>query len=162
MGYGKLSAFYYAINLVRQLFQYLYSLQNWDAPVFIQRLRNLVINVLLTLECLPALVSDIEKKDLVTTKGFGASLNKFKAIARLPRWLGKNFSITKPAPLDKTEETEEIEQQQTEIEQNKINRTHSSPIAHWRKGHWRVLESGEGKRWKNSQRIWIKPMYVNL
>lgn len=130
--------------------------------VFIQRLRNLVINVLLTLEFLPALVSDIEKKDLVTTKRFGESLNKFKALDRLPRWLGKNFSITKSDSLDKTEETEEIEQQQTEIEQNKINRNHSSPIAHWRKGHWRVLESGEGKRWKSAQRIWIKPMYVNL
>jgi hypothetical protein len=95
----------------------------------------------------------------------GASLNKFKAIDRLPRWLGKNFSITKSGSLEKTqetEETEEIEQQQTEIEQNKINRNHSSPIAHGRKGHWRVLESGEGKRWKSAQRIWIKPMYVNL
>ena len=127
--------------------------------VFLQRLRNLVINVLLTLEFLPALVSDIDKKDLVTTKGFGEKLNKFKALERLPRWLGKNFSITKSDSLEKTEE---IEQQQPEIEQNKINRTHSSPIAHWRKGHWRVLESGEGKRWKSAQRIWIKPMYVNL
>jgi transposase len=32
LGYGNLSAFYYAINLARQLSQYLYSLQNWDAP----------------------------------------------------------------------------------------------------------------------------------
>jgi hypothetical protein len=33
LGYGNLFAFYYAINLARQLSQYLYSLQNWDAPV---------------------------------------------------------------------------------------------------------------------------------
>ena len=130
--------------------------------VFIQRLRNLVINILLTLEFIPALVSDIEKKDLVTTKGFGESLNKFKALNRLPRWLGKNFSCTKSDSLEKTEEREEIEQQQREIKHNEIIRTHSSPIAHWRKGHWRVLESGEGKKWKNAQRIWIKPVYVNL
>ena len=133
--------------------------------LFIQRLRNLVINVILTLEFLPTLVSDIEKKDLVTTKWFGESLNKFKALDRLPRWLGKNFSITKSDSLYKnkeTEQTELIEQQQIEIEQNKINRTHLSPIAHWRKGHWRVLESGGGKRWKNAQRIWIKPIYVNF
>jgi hypothetical protein len=129
--------------------------------VFIQRLRNLVINILLTLEFLPALVSDIEKKDLVTTKGFGESLNKFKALDRLPRWLGKNFS-TELVFFEETEETEKNEQQQTEIEQNEINRTHSSPIAHWRKGHWRVLKSGEGKKWKNAQRIWIKPIYVNF
>jgi hypothetical protein len=32
LGYGNLFAFYYAINLARQLSQYLYSLQNWDAP----------------------------------------------------------------------------------------------------------------------------------
>jgi len=32
LSYGNLSAFYYAINLARQLFKYLYSLQNWDAP----------------------------------------------------------------------------------------------------------------------------------
>ena len=133
--------------------------------VFIQRLRNLVLNIILTLEFLPALVSDIEKKDLVTPKGFGESLSKCKALDRLPRWLGKNFCITKSDSLEKSEETEEIEeikQQQTEIEQNEISRSHSSPIAHWRKGHWRVLESGEGKRWKNAQRIWIKPIYVNL
>ena len=133
--------------------------------LFLKRLRNLVLNIILTLEFLPTLVSDIEKKDLLTTKGFGVSLNKFKALDRLPRWLGKNFSITKSDSLYKnkeTEQTELIEQQQIEIEQNKINRTHSSPIAHWRKGHWRVLESGGGKRWKNAQRIWIKPIYVNF
>ena len=33
LGYGNLFAFYYAINLARQLYQYLYSLQNWDAPI---------------------------------------------------------------------------------------------------------------------------------
>jgi hypothetical protein len=33
LGYGNLFAFYYAINLARQLSQYLYSLQNWDAPL---------------------------------------------------------------------------------------------------------------------------------
>ena len=32
LDYGNLSAFYYAINLARQLSKYLYSLQKWDAP----------------------------------------------------------------------------------------------------------------------------------
>jgi hypothetical protein len=58
-------------------------------------------------------------------------------------------------------DVEEIVEEQTEIENAETKRTHSSPIAHWRRGHWRVLESSEGKRWKNGKRIWIKPIYVN-
>jgi hypothetical protein len=112
LGYGKLSAFYYAINLVRQLFQYLYSVPNWDAP--------------------------------------------------FPRWLGKGFSISK-SDSQLTEEILEVEETEEQIETENVEtkRTYSSPLAHWRRGHWRVLESGEGKRWKNGKRIWIRPIYVN-
>ena len=61
MGYGNLSAFYYAINLARQLFQYLYSLQNWDAPKeyqfvygvgFVQDRPNDLFNQLLKIDIL--------------------------------------------------------------------------------------------------------------
>jgi len=44
LGYGNLSAFYYAINLARQLSQYLYSLQNWDAPYPFYRASPIKIN----------------------------------------------------------------------------------------------------------------------
>ncbi len=122
--------------------------------VFIRRLRNLVINVLLTLEFLPSMVTDVDTKDLAAPKGFGESLRKSKASNRFPRWLGKGFSINKS-------DSEEIVEEQTEIEKAETKRTHSSPITHWRRGHWRVLESGEGKLWKNGKRIWIRPIYVN-
>lgn len=132
--------------------------------VFIRRLRNLVINVILILEFLPPLIPDIDKKNLAAHKGFGGPLRKSKVLDWFPRWLSKGFSINK---LDSSQLTEEIldveeilEEEQTEIE-NAAKRTHSSPIAHWRKGHWGVLESGEGKRWKNGKRIWIRPIYVN-
>jgi len=131
--------------------------------VFIRRLRNLVINVLLTLEFLPSMVSEVDKKDLaVSSKGFGAPLRKSKAIDRFPRWLGKGFSISK-SDSQLTEEILEVEETEepTETGNTEIKRTHSSPTAHWRRGHWRVLESGEGKRWKNGKRIWIRPIYVN-
>jgi len=131
--------------------------------VFIQRLRNLVINVILTLEFLPSMVSEVGKKDLaVSSKGFGEPLRKFKVIDRFPRWLGKGFSISKSDYQlnEKNLDVEETEEQ-TETENAEIKRTHSSPIAHWRRGHWRVLDSGEGKRWKNGKRIWIRPIYVN-
>jgi hypothetical protein len=117
--------------------------------VFIRRLRNLVINVILTLEFLPSMVSHIDKKDLADPKGFGESLKKSKAIERCPRWLGKGFSISKSDSYQLTEEILDIEEnleEQTEIKNVETKRTHSSPIAHWRRGHWRVLESGEGKR----------------
>jgi hypothetical protein len=133
--------------------------------VFIRRLRNLVINVLLTLEFLPSMVTDIDKKDLAAPKGFRESLRKSKAIDRFPGWLGKCFSIRKSDSYQLTEEilkVEEIlEEEQIEIENAQTKRTHPSPIAHWRRGHWRVLESGEGKRWKNGKRIWLRPIYVN-
>jgi len=127
--------------------------------VFIKRLRNLVINILLTLEFLPSLITDIDKKDLPFTKGFGEKLQKFKTVNRFPRWLGKGFSIPQSDSLNTLEETleEDDKEEKTEVKKN-----HSSPIAHWRRGHWRVLETGEGKRWKNAKRIWIKPMYVNF
>jgi hypothetical protein len=133
--------------------------------VFIQRIRNLVINILLALEFLPSLITDIDKKDLPSTKGFGGRLQKSKTVVacgaerhRFPRWLGKGFSIPQSNSLETLEEIlEEGDDATTEVK-----KIHSSPIAHWRRGHWRLLETGEGKRWKNAKRIWIRPLYVNF
>ena len=132
--------------------------------LFIRHLRNLVINILLTLEFLPSQVTDIDKKDLADPKGFGESLRKSKAIDQFPRWLGKGFFISKSYSYQLTEEildVEEIVEEKTEIENAETKRTHSSPITHWRRGYWRVLESSEGKRWNNGKPIWIRPIYVN-
>ncbi|MEG4518847.1 hypothetical protein [Microcoleus sp. AT9b-C5] len=124
--------------------------------ILIKRLRNLIINILLTLEFLPSLVSEIDKKDLPSPKGFGEKLHKSKTVDRFPRWLGKGFSISHS---DSLETLEEVLEENEKTEPKKI---HSSPVAHWRRGHWRVLETGGGKRWKNAKRIWIKPIYVNF
>ncbi|MEG5043437.1 hypothetical protein [Microcoleus sp. B4-C1] len=130
--------------------------------ILIKRLRNLVINILLTLEFLPSLVSDIEKKELPAPKGFGEKLQKHKTAHRFPRWLGKGFSIPQSDSLATIEEIVEPDADGEDDERTVIQKNHSSPIAHWRRGHWRVLETGEGKRWKNAKRIWIKPIYVNF
>ncbi|WP_333398883.1 hypothetical protein [Microcoleus sp. K4-B3] len=127
--------------------------------ILIKRLRNLVINILLTLEFLPSLISEIDKKDLPSPKGFGEKLHKSKTVDRFPRWLGKGFSIPHSDSLETLEEV--IVEEKEENKKSEIKKIYSSPIAHWRRGHWRVLEAGEGKRWKNAKRIWIKLIYVN-
>jgi len=38
--------------------------------------------------------------------------------------------------------------------------THSSPTPHWRRGHWRVLTPGEGRRWKQAKRVLVAPVLV--
>lgn len=128
--------------------------------ILIKRLRNLVINILLTLEFLPSLVSDIDKKDLPSPKGFGEKLHKSKTVDRFPRWLGKGFSLPQSTSLEILQKI--VEKKDDDNEKPNVKKIHATPIVHWRRGHWRVLEAGEGKRWKNAKRIWIKPIYVNL
>jgi len=120
-----------------------------DDRVFIQRIRNLVVNLLLALEYSPALLSDVVDRETTSKQGFGKPLAQpSKRIAsasvrntQYPRWLGKNYQP--PMSLTAT------------------MGSHASPQSHWRRGHWRILESGEGRRWKESKRIWIEPILVN-
>ncbi|MEG4503866.1 hypothetical protein QUA81_13465 [Microcoleus sp. F6_B4] len=137
--------------------------------VFIHRLRNPITNILLSLEFLPELICEINQKDLGITKGFGQTLKKSKALDRLPRWLGKDLSIKNSESLEQAEKimetvepNEETLEKQTDNQNREIKKIHLSPIAHWRRGHWRVLEAGEGKRWKKAKRISIKPIYVKF
>ena len=106
---------------------------------FIQRIRNLVINVLLTLE-FSSLLTDVTKTE-TETKNKGFAITQPSSSTRYPRWLGKNYQ---PKSIS-----------------NSNCSTHLSPCIHWRRGHWRVLESGEGKRWKEAKRLWIEPVLVN-
>ena len=106
---------------------------------FLQRIRNLVINVLLALEFSLLLTDVIENETRQTNKGF--AIDRPSSIARYPRWLGKNY--------------------QHKSTSNSSSGAHSSPCIHWRRGHWRVLESGEGKRWRDTKRLWIEPVLVN-
>ena len=107
---------------------------------FVQRIRNLVINILLALEFSPSLVADVHQNETKTfRKGFATVQSS--SSTRYPRWLGKNYQSKSVLTAEKG--------------------THCSPCTHWRRGHWRVLESGEGKRWKEAKRLWIEPVLVN-
>jgi hypothetical protein len=62
-----------------------------DDKVFLQRIRNLVINVLLTLEFVPALLADVtDSKIKIKSKKF-MPIYRSLSNARYPRWLGKNY-----------------------------------------------------------------------
>ncbi|MBD2385994.1 hypothetical protein [Cylindrospermum sp. FACHB-282] len=111
--------------------------------VFLERVRNIVINILLSLEYSPEFISDVAEENLqVQPKGFGVPKQKNNSSSNIrhARWLGKNYQNKR---------------------ENNNSRTHASPYTHWRRGHWRVIESGEGKRWKKSRRMWIQPVLVN-
>ncbi len=105
---------------------------------FVERVRNLVVNILLYLEYYPNTSTEISETE-ISTKAQGFT-NITNPNIRHARWLGKGY--------------------QTKSENTKTG-THLSPHTHWRRGHWRVLESGEDKRWKQSKRIWIEPTLVN-
>ncbi len=106
---------------------------------FVQRIRNLVINILLTLEFRAEVITDVNPNETKIRRGFG--ITQPSSIAKFPRWMGKNYQ---PKSIS-----------------NSNCSTHSSPCIHWRRGHWRVLESGEGKRWRDTKRLWIEPVLVN-
>ncbi len=106
---------------------------------FISRIRNLVINVLLTLSLKPEL-PEIDESETRTSKGFAIDRPPTNSI--YPRWLGKNY--------------------QPKSNNRRVNLTHSSPRIHWRQGHWRSLELGDNKPWKHAKHIWIEPMLINF
>ena len=107
---------------------------------FVGRIRNLVINILLALEFSPSLLTDVTENE-TKEKNKGFAIARTSSVARYPRWLGKNYQTRSVLSAEK--------------------KTHSSPCSHWRRGHWRVLESGEDKRWKQTKRVWIEPVLVN-
>jgi hypothetical protein len=103
---------------------------------FIETIRNLVLNVMLAIEHTPELFATVTESE-TKSKGFGN--NQKPQLARFPRWIGKDYR-TKSEPSDAIR---------------------GSVRSHWRRGHWRILESGEGRRWKESKRLWIEPILVN-
>lgn len=108
---------------------------------FINRLRNLAIGAALAIEYTPELLSDVSTKEAETgSKGFNKPTDRNPSIVRYPRWLGENY------------------QRKVCGEQLGV---HTSPHSHWRRGHWRNLEAGDGKRWKENRKLWIEPVFVN-
>lgn len=113
-----------------------------EDKVFISQVRNLVVNILFSIEYAPNLINSVNNADLppgtAQVKGFGKPQSQNNT--RLPRWLGKNYK------------------QQRKPHQGG---SHSSPNPHLRRGHWRRLEPGENKPWKQQKAIWIEPTRVN-
>ncbi|MFW6359850.1 MAG: hypothetical protein ACOC0N_11655, partial [Chroococcales cyanobacterium] len=108
-----------------------------DDRIFVDRIHNLIVNVLLVLETCPDLMSNVTSTETIAKpKGFGIAQKQKAANIRYPRWLGKSYKRTVNATPRKH---------------------HASPRTHWRRGHWRSLE---GQHWKQNKRVWIKPVLV--
>jgi hypothetical protein len=114
---------------------------------FCDKIRSFAINILLLLENSgDSLLSDVVPSetvdDIKKPKGFGKK--SLTPPPKYPRWMGKNYQI------------------KSELSPVSENRgTHASPRIHWRRGHWRCIEPGEGKKWKESKRLWIEPVLIN-
>lgn len=114
-----------------------------------KKIRNLVVSVLLLLntsassiisEVLPSETADDSKKP----KGFGKQ--PASPPPKYPRWIGKNYQIKSRCKQAVKTPTG----------------THASPRAHWRCGHFRKLEPGEGKKWTEPKMLWIEPVMINF
>ena len=119
---------------------------NEEEIKFTNKLLTLAINILLLLESSgDSLITDVLLSETLQEyqkpKGFGKKTNIFPP--KYPRWIGKNYKI------------------KSERSPNTESGTHVSPRTHWRRGHWRCIEPGEGKQWKESKRLWIEPVLIN-
>lgn len=113
---------------------------------FFKEIRNLVISVLLLLQTSAnAILSEVLPTETIDDyekpKGFGKIRSTLPP--KYPRWIGKNYQI-------------KSERRQT----SKRGGTHASPRAHWRSGHFRRLEPGEGKKWTEQKTLWIEPIFI--
>jgi hypothetical protein len=115
---------------------------NEQDRVFVEEVRNIIINVLLSLSYSPSLFAEMTKDEqlsLSPKKGFAPS--KKEDTVRYPKWIGKNY--------------------QHKSSRQSSQSSHGSPKRqHWRIGHWRVYEPGEGLAWKEYKVIWIQPCLI--
>lgn len=76
---------------------------------------------------------------ITAKKGFGK--NSAKKIYARPLWIGKGYTpVSRHSPEEKG--------------------THASPTVHWRRGHWKRVAIGKGR--KERKWMWIKPGWVGL
>ena len=108
---------------------------------------NLILNILLLLSTPSELSDELVEPSSMFKKGVGFSSTKNK----------KDEAILYPRWLDLKKEVKSANTKEKKTESS----IHSSPITHWRRGHWRTLQPGEGKKWKEIKRIWIKPQLIN-
>lgn len=120
---------------------------NAEDSMFCNKIISLVLNLLLLLENPQnPLFSDVLPSEVATdlTRAKGFSKKSEVSPPKYPRWIGKNYRIKR----ERSRASETCG-------------THSSPRTHWRRGHWRCIEPGDGKKWKKSKRLWIEPVLIN-
>jgi len=66
------------------------SLVSTKDQIFLNRMRNLVLNILLALQYSPGLIAEISEKE-IPKKARGFALPKTQTTIRRPRWLGKGY-----------------------------------------------------------------------
>lgn len=104
--------------------------------------QNLFVNLVYLLAQQPDLI-EIKKGAIApsnTVKGFGSNKPKRSVKLNAPIMIGGNYRIKK--------------------EYTPRGGTHSSPVTHWRRGHWRNQSVGP-KNNRSSKNIWIEPILVN-
>lgn len=111
---------------------------------FMKKVDAILCQVLLALTYRPDLLGEEAIATKEKPKGFGAAGEPRSPVLR-PRWLGQTFKLPSgsPAPTNPGEP-----------------RSHNSPMAHWRRGHWRRVPVGPkdqgGRKW-----AFIQPTFVN-
>ena len=118
----------------------------WDNPAsrttdaehqWLVRLTHLVYQCLLLLQLKPDFIDVLTVVPTIQPK---KRLTKKERLLN-PRWLGSGFQI------------------KTVTTQVHGGGTHSSPMTHWRRGHWKRVAFGEGR--KARKIMWIQPTLVN-
>jgi len=106
---------------------------------FLHKINSIAVQILLSLTYRPDLLGEEALGTLDKPKGFGAAAPGRSPILR-PRWLGEGFKLPARSPAG--------------------DKTHSSPTAHWRRGHWKRVPVGPrdqgGRKW-----TFIQPTFVN-
>ena len=106
---------------------------------FMKKVDSILAQILLSLTYRPDLLGEEALSAPGKPKGFGAAAPGRSPILR-PRWLGEGFKLPARSPAG--------------------DKTHSSPTAHWRRGHWKRVPVGPrdqgGRKW-----TFIQPTFVN-
>lgn len=110
--------------------------QDHEDMAFLNRLRGIALQSLMAIDFLP---EELEQAEVATAHG--KPHRPRKGIRHLsPRTLGRS----KP--------------KRTTVRRSKGG-SHRSPIAHWRRGHWRSFAVGQGRASRKMK--WVRPTWVN-
>ena len=112
------------------------TLQNPDTEL-VHRFTDLVFQILLVMATQQHLVKEAVPKNRRTAQGFGKAYDTFLN----PIWIGRNYAHSSNSSA------------------NVPQGTHASPQTHWRRGHWRRVAIGPGRRQRKWN--WIQPTLVN-